>query len=96
MPSWGIHLATAYEVTKKIKIKNKDNFFIGNMLPDAERYVIKDFSIYVPYEKSHFSRMIQINNRMEKLPDYNIFIQKYKKDLNNPIVLGYLTHLIAD
>ena len=23
MPSWGIHLATAYEVTKKIKIKNK-------------------------------------------------------------------------
>lgn len=96
MPSCGIHLATAYEVTKKIKIKNKDNFFIGNMLPDAERYVIKDFSIYVPYEKSHFSRMIQINNRMEKLPDYNIFIQKYKKDLNNPMVLGYLTHLIAD
>lgn len=45
MPSWGIHLTTAYDVVNRIKIEDKNNFLIGNFLPDAERYVVKDFTI---------------------------------------------------
>lgn len=96
MPSWGIHLATSYAVANKIKIKDKNTFILGNFLPDAERYVINDFSIYVPYNKSHFAKIIKINGAEEKLPDYNEFINKYRKNLDNPIILGYLTHLLTD
>ena len=45
MPSWIVHLATANEVIKKINIESENSFFIGNLIPDAERYVIKDFSV---------------------------------------------------
>lgn len=96
MPSWGIHLVTACDVANKIKIEDKNNFLIGNFLPDAERYVVKDFSIYVTYNISHFAKRIKINGVEEKLPDYNSFINKYKQNLNNSIVLGYLIHLITD
>lgn len=96
MPSWGIHLTTAYDVVNRIKIEDKNNFLIGNFLPDAERYVVKDFTIYVPYDISHFAKKLKINGVEEKLPDYTAFINKYKQSLNNPIVLGYLTHLITD
>lgn len=96
MPSWGIHLTTAYNVVNRIKIEDKNNFLIGNFLPDAERYVVKDFSIYVPYDISHFAKKLKINRVEEKLPDYTAFINKYKQSLNNSIVLGYLTHLITD
>lgn len=96
MPSWGIHLTTASAVAEKIKIMNKNGFIIGNFLPDAERYVVKDFSIFVPYDISHFAKKLKINGVEEKLPDYMSFINKYKQNLNNPILLGYLTHLITD
>lgn len=96
MPSWGIHLVTANDVIKKINIKDKNSFTIGNFLPDAERYVIKDFSIFVPYNISHFAKKLKISNVEEKLPNYQEFINKYKQDLDNPIVLGYLTHLLTD
>lgn len=96
MPSWGIHLVTANDVLKKVNIKDKNSFIIGNFLPDAERYVVKDFSIFVPYNISHFAKIVKINGVEEKLPDYQAFIDKYKKDLKNPVILGYLTHLITD
>lgn len=96
MPSWGIHLATSYAVANRIKIKDKNTFIIGNFLPDAERYVIKDFSIYVPYDKSHFAKIVKINGVEDELPDYNEFINKYRRNLDNPIILGYLTHLLTD
>lgn len=96
MPSWGIHLVTANDVIKKINIKDKNSFTIGNFLPDAERYVVKDFSIFVPYDISHFAKKLKINNVEEKLPNYQEFVNKYKHKLDNPIVLGYLTHLLTD
>lgn len=100
MPSWGMHLTTAYAVACKIENetikKNKNDFIIGNFLADAERYVVKDFSIFVPYDISHFAKKIKINGRMENLPCYTDFIEKYKEKLDNPVVLGYLTHLLTD
>ncbi len=95
MPSWVIHLATANEICKKINI-DKNNFFIGNMIPDAERHVVKDFSVFVPYNISHFSEIELIDGGKEVLPNINKFLSKYNDYLLNPIVLGYLTHLLTD
>lgn len=95
MPSWVIHLATANEICKKINI-DKNNFFIGNTIPDAERHVIKDFSVFVPYNVSHFSEIELIDGGKEVLPNIEKFLDKYNNNLENAIVLGYLTHLLTD
>lgn len=93
MPSWGIHLATANEILNKIEIKDKNAFIIGNFIPDAERYVIQDFSIFVPYNTTHFPEIQEGSN---KLPNYNKFFHKYLNKMNNPLILGYLIHLLTD
>lgn len=96
MPSWGIHLATANEILNKINIKDKNAFLIGNFIPDAERYVISDFSIFVPYDTTHFPELQEVEGSLDKLPNYTNFFQKYKNKINNPMVLGYLIHLLTD
>lgn len=96
MPSWIVHLATANEIIKKINIKDENSFLIGNLIPDAEKYVIKDFSIYVPYKVSHYSEIQIIDGNKEELPNIEKFIKNYKDDLYNPMVLGYLTHILTD
>ena len=96
MPSWGIHLATANEILKNIDIEDKNAFLIGNFLPDAERHVVDDFSIFVPYNITHIPEMQEVEGKLEKLPNFNKFYIKYKEKIENPLVLGYLTHLITD
>lgn len=96
MPSWGIHLVTANEILNKINIIDKNSFLIGNFLPDAERYVIDDFSIFVPYEVSHYAEKQNINGNLEKLPNVNKFYEKYRKNTKNPLIIGYLVHLLTD
>lgn len=96
MPSWGIHLATANEILNKTNIKDKNAFLIGNFIPDAERYVINNFSIFVPYNITHFSELQEVEGYLEKLPNYNKFFIKYSKKMSNPLVLGYLIHLLTD
>ncbi len=96
MPSWIVHLATANEIIKKINIEDKNSFLIGNLIPDAERYVIKDFSVYVPYKVSHHSEIQMIDGNKEELPNLEKFMKKYKDYLYNPMILGYLTHIITD
>lgn len=96
MPSWIVHLATANEIIKKINIENENSFLIGNLIPDAERYVIKDFSVYVPYKVSHYSEIQIIDRNKEELPSIEKFMKNYKDYLYNPMVLGYLTHILTD
>lgn len=96
MPSWGIHLAVANEVIKKIKINDVNCFLIGNFLPDAERHVINNFSIRREYDVSHFPQMEFHDGILDKLTGPDIFVEKYKSSLNNSLVLGYLTHLLTD
>lgn len=96
MPSWIVHLATAKEVIKKLNISNKNSFFIGNLIPDAERHVIKDLSVYVPYKVSHYSEIQNIDGKKEKLPNIEKFMENYKDYLYNSMVLGYLTHILTD
>lgn len=97
MPSWIVHLATATEVIKRVNIKNQNNFLIGNLIPDAKRHVIKDFSICIPYHISHFSEIQKIDGKIEELPKIEKFLENYKEYLpNNNVVLGYLIHLLTD
>lgn len=96
MPSWGIHLATANEILKKLNIEDRNAFLLGNFIPDAERHVVKDFSIFVPYNITHFPEYSFIDGHYERLPNFNKFFEKYKSKLSNLLVLGYLTHLITD
>lgn len=96
MPAWIVHLATANEVIKKVNIEDKNSFLIGNLIPDAERHVIKDFSVYVPYNVSHYSEIQIIDGKKEELPNIERFIKNYNSYLYNPMVLGYLTHILTD
>ncbi|MBR2833833.1 MAG: hypothetical protein IKE75_05365 [Bacilli bacterium] len=89
MPSWSIHLSIANEVKKKLKLT--DEFIVGNIMPDIlVGYMVENPSIIIDKNTSHFSD--------GKPPTINIdkFIKKYKKNLNHPLVQGYLSHLIAD
>lgn len=100
MPSWIVHLATATKISEKINVdiikKDLNSFLIGNLIADAERHVIKDFSVCVPYHISHFSEFIKIDGKIEELPNIDKFLESYKDKLSNPVVLGYLTHLLTD
>jgi len=96
MPSWGIHLVTANEVLKKINISEENAFFIGNVMPDAERHVIDNFSVFVEYDISHFTELQEVNGNLERLPNPVKFVNKYKNKMKNPMILGYLIHLLTD
>lgn len=96
MPSWFTHLATAKEISDKIGIKDINSFLIGNLMPDAERHVIKDFSIYIPYDISHFASIQSIEGGKDNLPNINKFLDIYKGQLSNNIALGYLVHILTD
>lgn len=88
MPSWPVHIAIAKEVNKKLHL-NEDDFVIGNVLPDVlTKFGIENPSIIIDKRITHFW-----NNQNA---DIDLFINKYKKELKNPIVLGYLSHLLAD
>lgn len=96
MPSWFIHLDTAKKISEKIEIKDINSFLIGNLMPDAERHIIKDFSIYIPYCISHFASIQKTKGGKDNLPNINKFLDIYKEYLSNTVVLGYLVHLLTD
>lgn len=95
MPSWIIHLKTANELNKKWNLL-KNSFLLGNIIPDAERHVIKDLSFFVPYDISHYAEHTLINGVDQKTTNPDKFVEKHKNQFNNPIVLGYLVHLLTD
>ena len=90
MPSWSIHLAIAKEANKKLKL-NKDLFYYGNLIPDVDkgtsisRY---DAHFYddIPFPKCPKENMINIDK----------FLSTYKDNLDNPLILGYYSHILTD
>ena len=95
MPAWVMHLKVAEKINEKLKL-NKDAFILGNVMADADRYVIEDFSIKVIYDISHHAKGQMVNGSARTLPDIDGFINKYKNDIKNPVVSGYLVHLLTD
>ena len=94
MPSWKIHSKIGYDILKKINV-NEKYFMIGNLLPDQDSYNIKDLKVGISRKITHYisdeNYKVGIN-----LPDYEKFFDKYKIKLNNPVILGYLVHLLTD
>ena len=81
MPSHKIHIYIEEKLNEKLKL-DEDLFKLGNVLPDLVngKHSVAHFKV----SKSEY--------------DFNTFIDKYRKELDkkNPIVVGYLTHLLAD
>lgn len=99
MPSWAIHLAVATQLNKKIKLneQNKNIFLLGNILPDIlNGYVIKNISHIVPHREAHMEIPVKIENHIEYRYDLKGFLEKYKEKFENPMMLGYYTHLLTD
>lgn len=90
MPSWGIHLKIANLLSEKFLNINKNQFMIANLLPDVNNgYVIKEISRKVNHDVTHYEKFKNLKN-------YEAFYNTHKKELKNPIVIGYLTHLMTD
>ena len=84
MPSHKIHLAIAKKVNDKINT-DLDSLMLGSVLPDL--------SIGKDHTKSHYQ-----NGKLgvEGTANHDLFIKKYKDKLNNPVMLGYILHLLTD
>lgn len=95
MPNWGEHLLIANKILGKIKI-DENLFIFGNILPDVQDgYLVKGISNIRPHEINHYD----LNNGKyspNNKKGYEVFYEKYFDKMDNPIVIGYLSHLITD
>lgn len=95
MPNWGEHLLIANKILEKVKI-DENLFLFGNILPDVQDgYLVKGISNIQPHKKNHYDlsgEKFNPNNKKE----YEVFYEIYSKKMNNPIIMGYLTHLMTD
>lgn len=84
MPSHKLHLVIAKRMNEKLNM-NLDELMLGSILPDVN----KDRN----HKETHYQ-----NNKpgIEGTANPNEFIKKYKNELTNPIIMGYLLHLITD
>ncbi len=90
MPTWGVHLAVANKILeKKINI-DKNSFLFGNILPDLQDgYLVPNISNIVDHKINHYD--FSNGNCV-----YENFYNIYKLKFDNPVILGYFTHLITD
>ena len=90
MPSWGIHLEIANRLSKKIQNIDKNLFIFGNVVPDINNgYFIKNISKTISHKITHY-------DGEKDFKGYRKFYLKYIKNIDNPIILGSLTHLMTD
>ena len=91
MPSWSIHLSVAKKANEKLGL-NEDLFLYGNLIPDVDKGTsITRYDAHYYNEKLPFPTVPQ-----EKMIDINKFLGIYKNKLNNPLILGYYSHLLTD
>ena len=91
MPSWSVHLAVAQKANKQLGL-NEDLFLYGNLIPDVDKGTsISRYEAHYYNEKLPFPTVQQ-----EKMIDINKFLDNYKNKLNNPLILGYYSHLLTD
>lgn len=98
MPSWKIHLKVANNLKDRLNMYDKkDEFYIGNVLPDIYTgHVIKNTTKIIDYDVSHYKQKAIINGGTFYLPDYESFKNIHMENLANPVILGYLIHLMTD
>lgn len=94
MPSWKIHSKIASDLSKQLNV-NKKYFMIGNLLPDQDKYNIPNLERSINRTITHFISEDDLKIG-KNLPDYNRMYEKYRGRFKNPILLGYLVHLLTD
>ena len=84
MPTHKIHLAIAKKVNDKLKL-DLDSIMLGSVLPDL--------NINANHTISHYQ-----NGKLgiEGTANPDVFIENNKDKLSNPIMIGYLVHLLTD
>ena len=91
MPSWPVHLVIAKKVNAKLKL-NEDLFLYGNLIPDVDKG-----TKITRYEAHYYNETLPFPTvPQEKMININKFINVYKDALNNPLILGYYSHLLTD
>lgn len=96
MSSWVMHLITATEISKNFDI-DEDCYLLGNVIPDAYvGYVVKDMSQHVDYDTSHYTERMRVGRGYRRLPNAATFERRYQGLKENPVLLGYLSHLATD
>ena len=86
MASAIIHLCVAKKINSHLNM-NETELSLGAIAPDIAKQIGETKN------KSHFLR----ENESEEIPPhYDLFIKKYKDELNKPFELGYLIHLMTD
>ena len=84
MPTYNVHMAIAKKVNDRINM-DQDSILLGSIMPDicAEKR----------HNVSHYQNGLP---GIEGLADADKFVKKHKKQLKNPIMMGYLIHLLTD
>lgn len=84
MPSHKIHLAIAKKVNDKLKL-DLDSVMLGSVMPDL--------SIGKNHTISHYQ-----NGKLgiEGTANPDLFVKRNKDKLNNPVMIGYLIHILTD
>lgn len=98
MPSAIIHRCVHKKIMNKIqKYKNEDDIYlydISSVAPDSWRntkeFKNSDLPKKLKRKKSHFSK------ETEFVENYKEFLNKYKENIDNPFIFGYLIHLMTD
>ena len=97
MPTWGIHLYIAKKVNRRLKIKDYNDFLIGNIITDINNgYVVKNISKIIQHKKTHYYSEIKMKKGSQMHYDVEQFIKDNSKNIQEAVVLGYITHLLAD
>ena len=84
MPTHKMHMAIANKVNKTLKLDN-DMVMIGSVLPDL--------TVDKRHRISHFKNG---EEGIEGTANPYKFLLKYKDMLDNPVMVGYLIHLLTD
>jgi len=84
MASSLIHICIAKNINEKLNL-NENQLYLGSITPDINNWS------NIPKANTHFS-----DKDNPDVPNVNLFLEKYSKNLNDPFVLGYFTHLYTD
>ena len=88
MPGYILHLTAAkmfWDRAKDKNLYNENDFYVGNLLPDAT----SDKKV------SHF-RNPEFYGNMIEYPDLDLFLDKYRDNLEDSAAFGYYFHLYVD
>lgn len=96
MPSWSVHLVTANKLLEKLNV-DRNSFVFANVLPDINNaYFIEGVRNKLSHKETHFTKDEDLKDIKFNYNNVKRFKQEYYNKLDNPVVLGYLTHLLAD